>query len=185
MSKVHGTLIGLAGEKGSGKSTIASYLVRNYNFVELSYAAPLKEMLAVLGFSKRALYGPSEAREEVHPLLGFSARKAAQTLGTEWGRALNPDLWGLLLEERAQKLLDRGRRVVVSDVRFGNEMQRIRDLGGVVWRVKRHELSGDLHESEAWIGRVHPQQFDSWIHNNKSKRELYRAVRNALSWLDL
>ena len=70
-----------------------------------------------------------------------------QTLGTEWGRALSPNLW---IETWAASLagLD---RVVADDVRFENEAAAVRALGGVVLRVERAGAgfaSGAAHASE-------------------------------------
>ncbi|WP_346927659.1 hypothetical protein, partial [uncultured Arthrobacter sp.] len=41
-------VIGLSGFAGSGKSTVANYLVEEHGFTRLSFAAPLKKMLRTL-----------------------------------------------------------------------------------------------------------------------------------------
>lgn len=60
------TVIALAGPKGSGKSTIANWFVKERGFRELSLAAELKAL--ALGLFPRTLtrdvvYGPSEGRD--------------------------------------------------------------------------------------------------------------------------
>ena len=57
-------LIGLAGPKGSGKSTVARVLVEKHGFTEMAFADPAKKAVAaIFGFSKEDLWGPSERRE--------------------------------------------------------------------------------------------------------------------------
>lgn len=109
------------------------------------------------------------------PALGFSWRQAAQTLGTEWGRALNPDLWVLLME-RALTALAPDARVVISDVRFENEAEMIHRLGGsLVHLVGRRADLGDAaaHASEA---RLPGYCVDFVIGNDKEVSHLYAGL---------
>jgi hypothetical protein len=88
-----------------------------------------------------------------------SPRIILQTLGTEWGRALSPDLWWKLLYQKAiPSLLSRSPSpylsqvpsvqilsqekgissvmgFVVPDHRFRNEVEATRSLGGKVYRL--------------------------------------------------
>jgi hypothetical protein len=58
-------IIGIAGKAGSGKSTIADYLVKNHQFVAVSLADPIKRICRdVFDFSEEQLWGPSEKRNE-------------------------------------------------------------------------------------------------------------------------
>ena len=55
---------------------------------------------------------------------------------------------------------------VITDCRFGNEAQRIRDLGGVVWAIDRPVVEdGDDHVSEISLP---PELVDLTIDNNGS-----------------
>jgi hypothetical protein len=86
----------------------------------------------------------------------LTPRLALQTLGTQWGRALDPDVWIRITLRRARALcLSRGARhagtripvdagypykikgVAITDCRFPNEASAIRRAGGVIWRVDR------------------------------------------------
>ncbi len=56
-------IIILAGNAGSGKDTVGSYLVQNYGAVTVAQADPMKRFVAeVFGFSEQQLWGPSSFR---------------------------------------------------------------------------------------------------------------------------
>lgn len=98
---------------------------------------------------------------EVGVMHQITGREFLQRYGTEahrdifddefWVNALLPkgvgDPWGW------QRNFEGADYAVVTDVRFENEAQRIRDLGGVVWKVVRPdaELEGAKHASELGI----------------------------------
>ena len=142
-------IIGLTGKAGVGKSTIANILVRDYDFVCLPFAAPIKDMLEVLGFTKAELYG--DQKQEINSIYGVTPRHAMQTLGTEWGRQLMcEDIW-LRAWRRNLYINAHGKNVVVDDVRFENEIAQLRSLGGRIIRLERHdrpELYVGSHASE-------------------------------------
>lgn len=80
---------------------------------------------------------------------GRTPRYAMQTLGTEWGRNT---IWGKLWTHRVKTLINlriqQGFNVVVSDVRFPNEVDLVRELGGVVIGITRPGHVYDTHVSE-------------------------------------
>lgn len=145
-------IIGLTGRAGSGKDTLASYLVVHHGFTQLAYADPIRDMLELgMGIESHHL---REDKESLIPWLGVSGRHLMQTLGTEWGRDLiRQDLWRLLLMRRLDRLQEETDRFVISDLRFENEAAFLRDqLGGVVWHIERHHVAPvRAHSSEAGI----------------------------------
>lgn len=154
-------LVGITGRAGAGKDTIADYLVSQHGFTKLSFAAVLKTMMHAAGFPE-----PANREDKEKPIDGFSFtwREAAQKLGTEWGRALDQDLWVKVMERHLQNAANlyaatpNHARFVFSDVRFENEAAMIRRLGGKMLFV--HGRAADLganaaHASEAGI-ELHP-----------------------------
>jgi len=144
------SIIALSGPAGCGKSTAAIYLVVQHGFVRVKFAAPLKAMIAALGFGDAEIEGG--LKERPHPLLaGKTPRHAMQTLGTEWGRnCIGPDFWVGLWERTVCDVLDHGGRVVVDDCRFDNEAACVRRLGGRVVRLTgRGGIIPGAHASEA------------------------------------
>ena len=58
-------IIGIAGNAGSGKDTVADHLVKNHGFVKVSLADPLKRICReVFDFSDEQLWGASEERNK-------------------------------------------------------------------------------------------------------------------------
>lgn len=77
-------------------------------------------------------------------------RRFIQRYGTEGGRdVFGYDCWVILARQAIANLLAT-HSIVVTDVRFENEADLIRELGGVVIRVIRPglEASNDFHRSE-------------------------------------
>ena len=153
-------IIGLTGHKGSGKDEAATALVQ-CGFVHLKFAMPLKLMLrSLLNFRQ---VNPAEIERMIEgdlkevdtsALDGRSPRHAMQTLGTEWGRReIGDDLWTGVVRDRAAKEMC---HVVISDVRFPNEAEMVRALGGEVWRIARPGCAGDGHTSETEMESIEP-----------------------------
>lgn len=149
-------VIGFCGKAGSGK-TFAGEHVSNLlgkKSIQVALADPLKIICqSVFGFTNEQLYGPSEARSQEHPNYpGVTARRALQTLGTEWGRALAPDIWVNLVLQRCASLSQFYDHFVVTDVRFKNEVDAIVNNGGIVIKLVRDGVSEPVSLVQRIIG---------------------------------
>ena len=203
-------IIGVCGFIGSGKDTIADYLVGFHGYRRDSFAGTLKDAVAaVFGWDRELLEGRTpEARawrEQVDSwwanrlnMPNLTPRWVLQYWGTEVCRkAFHDDIWIAALEARLSRRSD---NTVISDVRFPNEIQSIRNAGGKIVWVKRGELPSwygvalaannnppqpnasseilqglGVHISEtAWVGT----QFDYEIDNNGTIEELYANIKN-------
>ena len=70
----------------------------------------------------------------------FTPRLALQLIGTEIMRNhFNQNIWLDSLEYRIRKQANNNNCIVVSDARFKNELDLIKDLGGVVLHVVRDD----------------------------------------------
>jgi hypothetical protein len=201
-------IIGLVGFIGSGKGTVGDILEQK-GFIRDSFAKPLKDACSVIfGWPREMLEGDTEVsrkwREEPDVYWSekfgreFSPRLALQLMGTEAGRnVFHEDVWVISLLNRSK-----GKDVVVTDVRFQNEIKYIQDNGGVVIRVKRgeepewYDLALDanrgfssaqmgmrdkgIHQSETdWIG----SEFDYVIENNGTITDLGNKVNELLQFI--
>lgn len=148
-------LVAFAGLAGAGKSTAADALVE-IGFVRVKFAAILKDMLRAFyrgaGLEadeiERRIEG--DLKEEPDALLGGqSPRRAMITLGTEWGRDLiHPELWVRAWQARARHEIAQGRSVVCDDLRFPNECEAVRELGGHVVKIEGRSKGIASHKSE-------------------------------------
>ena len=187
-------IIGIAGFQGSGKDTIADYLQNIYGFKRDSFAATLKDAVsAVFGWDRELLEGRTTEsrawREQIDPwwanrlnMPNLTPRLVLQRWGTEVARrSWHDDTWIASLENKLNKAHN---DIVITDVRFPNEIQAVRNAGGIVIRVVRgpepewYDVAVDtnqgtfnhmaqaypeVHPSEwAWIGT----DFDAVIDNN-------------------
>ena len=147
-------LIGLTGNAGSGKDTVARYLESKYGFWSISFAGPIKDMICALLGCTREQLEDREWREQPlsHEVFGAkSPRQLMQTLGTEWGRhVVHKDIWVNKALETARLMSNPN--IVITDVRFDNEAFAIHDDDGIVIRINRKDAQAvAAHASEAGV----------------------------------
>lgn len=164
----------------SGKTTLARYLSFQ-NYVILPFAEPLKRMTRVLLLNLG--YGPLEidelltdGKERILPEIRTTPRHILQTLGTEWGRqCIHPDVWLKCWRSRADRFLQAGASVVCDDVRFPNEADLIRSIGGEIWHVSRSgTISSGTHASEGSLDDY--PHFERFIDNDGTLHDLYAQL---------
>lgn len=150
-------IIGLTGQKRSGKDTVAGLIdmhtTRPWQKMALreSFAGPIRRAVAdILGWSMAQLEEHKEL--PLARLDNVTPRHMMQTLGTEWGRQMIlPDLWIRVLETKLEEAINSGLYgvAVITDVRFPNEAKMIKSMDGIILRVVRPGLeSADTHSSE-------------------------------------
>jgi hypothetical protein len=172
-------LIGMCGAAGSGKDTIADIL----GFDRVAFADPIYEMVAIVTGLTPAEMRDRETKEREIGWLGHSPRQLLQTLGTEWGRdTISQTIWVDTAMRRVRGLLEQGRSVVVTDVRFDNEPAAIKAAGGVIWQVVRGQGSiKGLAARHASEGGVDPPLIDRVLGNWSTIERLRRNVEAAIA----
>lgn len=177
-------IIGFSGRAGSGKNTAAEALIRDYGAYPAAFADELKRIARrVWGLSETQTDG--HLKEVVDERWGLTPRQIMQRLGTEVGRAVHPDTWVRYLLDRrlARDLFPPAMLAVITDVRFPNECEAIRNLGGIVIRIERPGLAGDdSHASEKAINLL---VVDHVVVNDGTIADLHRKVLEvARPWVD-
>ena len=180
-------LIGLVGLIGSGKDTVAEFLVREHGFHRDSFAKSLKDAVSVIfGWNRDLLEGATQEsrmwRERIDPYWSnkldqaVTPRYILQHWGTEVMRGhFHDSIWIDSFTARYT-----GGKIVLSDTRFINEIKTIRDLKGKVVLVRRGPIptqqemqERSVHQSEwDWIG----QKFDYEIDNSGNLEDLKTQV---------
>lgn len=166
-------LIGLTGKAGAGKNAVGDYLHSEHDFECMAYADPIKNAISAILDAPREALEDREVKEKEIEWLGKSPRQLMQLLGTEWGRGLvHPDVWLLIANSRIKHLRNMANttRIVVTDVRFENEAESIREQGGHIVHILREAPSIAAHKSEAG---VRMQSGDYVIYNERDLQHLY------------
>lgn len=175
-------IIGLVGVKGSGKSTIAKYLVKHHNFIELTFAQALKDICHILSGIPISIIDPQtednrKLRETLKdPIFNMTGREWLQKIGTELFRDhFDPDIW-IKIIERQLNTITTSQNYVISDCRFENEYQMIKKYNGIIWIINRPELKfNDTHRSETeWNTFINDN--DTQINNDGSIDDLHKII---------
>lgn len=145
-------LIGLSGFAGVGKDEVARVLVERHDFTRVAFADPLKDVATACGWD-----GQKDER----------GRKFLQDLGVGIRDHLNGEAWVLAAEESIEEIQ---RPIVISDVRFQNEVFMIKRRGGIVVRVERPNTGAvNGHVSEHAVTAA---DCDAILHNNGTLDDL-------------
>lgn len=201
-------IVGLVGFIGSGKGT-AGDILSELGFIKESFAGSVKDIASVMfGWPRHLLEGDTDEsrkfREEPDEAWSkrfgrsFSPREALQKIGTEVGRDIfHTDFWVQALDAKVES----NKNYVITDVRFPNEIEWIRNQGGIVIEVQRGDnpiwyddlallesaeykalymrSNTTVHQSEwAWVG----QPIDYTITNNETKDKLKYKLIDILTY---
>lgn len=177
-------LIGLVGTKGVGKDTVGDYLVTK-NYTKRSFATPIKEACAILFLLSPEVF-EGDAKEVCDARHGMSPRQILQLVGTDFFRdKVDANFWVHHFEHWYS--VHSSSHVVVTDLRFQNEVDAIQALGGVVVRITRPQVVGmhgrhtmvDTHITEQGVASL--QGVDHEIVNDSTIDHLYRQMDNLLA----
>lgn len=140
-------IIAVSGRIGSGKDTVADYLVTHHGFKRMSFAESLKDAVAVIfGWDRILLEGSTtrsrQWREQVDTwwaerlgIPNLTPRYVLQQWGTDvLRRHFHDGIWIASLQYKLENSED---DVVITDARFKNEIDAIKNIGGTTLRVSR------------------------------------------------
>jgi hypothetical protein len=179
-------IIGLTGPAGSGKDSVADAIVHLTNAGRMAFADALRaEVCAAFGVPVHYLTAreckelpigalaldrcmdPRFVERIIEVLSGAdlqaprSPRQIMQWWGTDYRRASSIDYWTSRVITRARQRIARAQRrcFVITDVRFADEAQAVRELGGVIWRVVRpgYGVAWGEHVSETTGAEFSPE----------------------------
>jgi hypothetical protein len=168
-------IIGISGKAGSGKTTMANYIVNKFktnpqvSVQEYALSTPLKRIGSALGFSTYELYGSQESKLKINPFWKISGRDFMQMFGTMCREVL-PDVIPTMdslfiqvaektliackkkyIEEKHESALKRG-VFIISDIRYPDEAALVRKYRGVIINTELYDSNTKTnmykHESE-------------------------------------
>jgi hypothetical protein len=180
-------VVALCGYAQAGKDTVGNILVEQHGFERLAFADALRDMLYALnpdtwvrwpedGGVTSPVPWPVELIVDRHgwewAKANTGVRELLQRLGTEAGRnILGDSIW----VDTCLAKIKPGGRYVITDCRFPNEADAVRNLGGQVVRVTRPGCGPvNGHPSETALDDY---RFDAEILNDGTFDYLERMVR--------
>lgn len=198
-------LYAISGFAGSGKDTIADYLIKEYQFTKVSFAASVKDAVSVIFSWDRELLEGSTLesrawREEIDDwwatrlnIPSLTPRFVMQNFGTDIMRKhFHDDIWIASVQRKIQGL---NGRIVITDARFPNELKTVKQENGTLIRVKRGSdpdwvesaIQYNLHPNTSTkpkkLDNIHPSEyswlgtnFDYVLENNSTIVSLYEKI---------
>lgn len=189
-------IYGISGRIGSGKDTLALEMIKHDPSFEIrKFAWKLKEICGVLCGVDPFRFEDQDFKKQQSPF-DMTYRELLQKVGTEAIRQqIHQDAWvrALFSEYNKNRVLfgeDSHARLpghlntplypnwIITDVRFPNEADAVKERGGKMIRVYRN-VSGpavkDLHPSETALDDY--DKFDFTINNNGTLEELSQKAK--------
>jgi GTPase SAR1 family protein len=189
--------IAICGKANTGKNTLANLLCEEIYQKDkpeiffskfMAFADPIKEIVMTMfpRVSKECLYGPSQLRAEAIPGAfkdgkPLTYRQALIDIGTEVGRKYSDRIWLENFDHRFEMLSSNNNVVIVTDVRFRNEFDHLKEKGFFQIRLYRDTGAPEIqHISETGQSSIKDEEFDYVLHNNKSLDDLKEEVKSQI-----
>lgn len=178
-------IIGLIGKKGVGKTEVDQYLQKKHNFKQIAFADALKETIQLWypDLPEKYLHDPNLKESNVKFLDGKTPRQIMQTIGTDLVRDhYDENLWVNVVKRKLSQL-EPTDNVVISDIRFQNELDMLAELNLIekvlFFRIIRQNQNTkkDLHSTENQE-LVSPLIVN--IYNDGSLEELFEKVEKKI-----
>ena len=171
-------IIGLIGYKGSGKDTLADYLVKKHNFVKYNFSNPIKEISKIMfNLDDKDI----NDKETIIDEYNLSPRIIFQRLGTEFGQYMIYELFPELKTKIKKRTFwlkhfthflnkNKGKNIVIADVRFIHEFQYLEELNCIFIRIIKNKIKNDKHISENELNNIIKNQYI--LNNNETISDL-------------
>lgn len=171
-------IIAFAGRKQSGKTTCSEFVAKYYNgTIEpfnnakiYNFADPLKQDICmnILGLSYSQCYGEDIDKNTPTQLVWdgkqLTAREVMQFVGTDVFRKMKHDVWASATIQKINN--DKPSLAIIADCRFPNEVEAVKEAGGIVIKLNRNPHNSN-HASETALDEENYsiKNFDLVIYN--------------------
>jgi len=146
-----------------GKDTAGAFLQKEYGGTILNFAGALYSIL-----------------HYAQDICGFTRKKDVkflQWIGTEWARHQNSEVWVDTLVRKIPE--DTTENVYVTDVRYTNELERLKEAGFTLVKIVRPDRPIDrdtTHSSETELANY--TGWDYTIVNDEDLKTFYKKLKN-------
>ncbi len=166
-------IIAIAGAAGAGKDTAANFIHNQTGmYCKYRFADPIKSTIKTLFDFTEEQIEDRVLKEQKDLRWGFSPREAMQRFGTEFGRDLKDDIW----LQFAARAVEKNNYLVISDCRFENEADWVRENDGVIIQIittpRASVATVPHHRSE---GGIEHHDDTIYILNDLKNMDLFEA----------
>lgn len=160
-----------------------------FRLIRVGFADSIKEAVSVIYNIPLPALSDSKLKEEVISYLGKSPRTILQEVGTKL-RELDPDIWvKSALGKGGKKFIEAHREakisrfdeiqprgLVISDVRYKNEAEHLKSIGGILIRIERPGREKLAEDNAKHASEVDLDNFTGWdytLQNDQGLVELH------------
>lgn len=167
-------LIGISGKIGAGKTTAAHLLQEEDSRYTIHSFANLMKVWVTIATGIGNLNDQQQKKRQIEWLGGMTVRELLQKLGNSVRNNIDPNFWvNALLKNYTPNQL-----WIIDDVRYLNEAQAIKLLGGHLIRLNIPTIREDEHISETQLDDY--PGFDFVYKNTGTIGDLKTAIINGI-----
>lgn len=171
-------IVAFAGRKQSGKTTCSNFvqkyangIIEPFNSAKIyNFADPLKKDICIniFGLTYEQCYGDDIDKNTLTDIQWdgkqLNAREVMQFVGTDLFRKMKHDVWSSATINKIKR--EQPKLAIIADCRFPNEVQAIKDAGGIVIKLNRNPYNSD-HSSETALDEINypVSNFDLVLYN--------------------
>lgn len=194
--------IAITGKANSGKNTVSKLLIDSLRHKinitggntwaeSIAFADPIKKMIrtAYPEIPRKWLYGASKYRSQIIPGafkdgVPLTVRQCLIDIGNDFGRRYKSDIWLRNFDHTYNKLIKKEVAIVmVTDCRFRNEFDHLKDLGFYQIRLYRNSHTKINDISETNQDSIKDSEFNYVVHNNSTLKFLEEEVKKIVMQL--
>lgn len=175
--------VGIIGRARVGKDTAGAWLVENRGYVRVGFADAVRDVALrldpIVGTDDSYLCAEGERLSDAVSFWGWETAKGeseVRRILQETGmavRAIDPDFWLRIALEKVAQANAAGSPVVITDVRFPNEAESLRNAGFHLLYIDRPDVEHLEHPSE---GALTSADAEFFIYNTRDKAAFLEDV---------
>lgn len=159
-------ILAVHGKAQSGKGTTVSKVIEIYKShgktgVEVNFADKLKDVVSDLFRIPRELMETTEGKKTHIEQFDLTVREILQKFGTDLARTIYEDIWVWNLQQTINDLRDSVDIICVSDMRFPNEYEIMKNEGACLLKTIRPNFVIEQHSHASETALDHITQWHS------------------------
>jgi hypothetical protein len=169
-------IVAFTGKKGHGKDTAAQCLMLQGSFRHKNFAEPVKIVCHTMyGLQPEEMHDPILKEKTLERWPHKTPRHLMQEVA-QFARDKYPEIWVVNWIRRVDAPLKEGLDIVCTDLRYLNEEEVVRELGGLIIKIVRPVVQDNefsQHKSETELDGIRP---DYTFINDRTPAELHADV---------